>query len=308
MQRTYLEKVLDNAPPARRPLRLRRRPRSATRRHAQLPPRTPRRPDAEHHVDLALPHRPHRRQPGDLGVLPPVRRVARRVGVDDARVRAQLPRHGPRGPRATVHRSALGEEPRARNAVLPGTDAPVRRRRTSAHRLSGQPVRSVEGPGRRDRRVPHRARTRARRSARSRRLDGDRRPRGLPGVGRDRGRARGRPRHLPALEPAPGRFGADQRVSAGRQRGRAEITARRLRPHRERRPLEGTTGHRGTGRRHQAADPRRVRRVSRRLDRGVRASAPSICSPIRSAPMHSVPRAANTYGRTSSRRASSKTG
>ena len=78
--------------PLRRPLRLRRRPRSAAGRHAELPARAPGWPDAGHQVDLALPHRPHRRQPEGLGVLPPVRGAARRVGVDDARVRARVAR------------------------------------------------------------------------------------------------------------------------------------------------------------------------------------------------------------------------
>ena len=64
----------------------------------------------------------------------------------------------------------------------------------------------------------HRARACARRAARARGLDGDRRPRGLPRVGRDRGRARRRPRHPPAVEPPPGRVGADQRVPARRRR------------------------------------------------------------------------------------------
>ena len=43
----------------------------------------------EHEVDLALPHRPHRRQPDRVEVLPEIRRAVRRVGVDDAGVRAR---------------------------------------------------------------------------------------------------------------------------------------------------------------------------------------------------------------------------
>ena len=116
---------------ARRALRLRGGARPPARGDAQLPARAPRRPDAGHEVDLALPHRPHRRQPEGVGVLPAVRRAARRVGVDDARVRARVARHGARRARATVHRSAVGEEPRAGDAVLPGAHPPVRRRRAT---------------------------------------------------------------------------------------------------------------------------------------------------------------------------------
>ena len=112
MQRIYLEKVLDNA------LLLEGHydfvvvhdPQPAA--HAQLPPRAPRWADAGHHLDLALPHRPHRGEPEGVGVLPSVRGAARRVGVDDARVRPALARHGARRARAAVHRSAVGEEPR----------------------------------------------------------------------------------------------------------------------------------------------------------------------------------------------------
>ena len=171
---------------ARRSLRLRRDPRPAARGDVELPARATRRRDGRHEVDLALPHRPHRRQPEGVGVLPAVRRDPRRVGVDDARVRARVARHGLCRARATVHRSALGEEPRPRDAVLQRADAPVRRRRAPADRVPGEPVRPVEGSRRRDRGVPDRPRAGAGCAARARGVDGHRRPRGLPRVGRHR--------------------------------------------------------------------------------------------------------------------------
>ena len=128
----------------------------------------------------------------------------------------------------------------------------------------------MEGPGRRDRGVPHRARAGARRAAGARRLDGHRRPRGLPRLGGGRAGARRRPRHPPALEHPAGRQRADQRVPARRDVDGAEVAAGGLRPHRQRGALEGPAGRRRARRRHRAPDPRRVRRLPRRLGRGVR--------------------------------------
>ena len=51
---------------------------------------------ARDEVDLALPHRPHRRARGRVGVLPPPRRALRRVGLDDGPVRARLAGDGQR--------------------------------------------------------------------------------------------------------------------------------------------------------------------------------------------------------------------
>ena len=68
--------------------------------------------------------------------------------------------HAPRsrGVRAAVHRPALGQEPRDAAAVRRGDRPPVRRARQGPARGAGEPVRSLEGPGRRHRGVPDRAR------------------------------------------------------------------------------------------------------------------------------------------------------
>ena len=127
---------------------------------------------------------------GRLGVLPPVRRAPRRVGVDDGPVHPRVAVDGQHRHRAAVHRPAVGEEPRAARPVRARDLQAVRDRHQAADRLPGQPVRPVEGPGRRHRGVPDRARGGPRRAARARRLDGHRRPRGLPGLGAGRGGAR----------------------------------------------------------------------------------------------------------------------
>ena len=90
MERIYLEKVLDNA------LLLEgdwdfvviHDPQPAAM--LEFVARLARVEPPEHEVDLALPHRPHRRQPDGVGVLPPVRRAAttRRCG----RCRSSCPR------------------------------------------------------------------------------------------------------------------------------------------------------------------------------------------------------------------------
>ena len=110
------------------------------------------------------------------------------------------------------------------------------------------------------------------------------------------------------VEPAPGRVGAGQRVPAHRQRRPAEVVARGLRPHRQRGALEGTAGRRRPRRRHQAADPRRVRRLSRRLDRRVRATHHRPPRRSRRRRRARARRAASTSATTSSRPESSKTG
>ena len=89
MEHIYLERVLDNALQLEgdwdfvvihdpQPAAIR----DYARGHGVAPD--------EHEVDLALPHRPHRREPAGLRVLPTVRRAVRRVGVDDAAVRPRL--------------------------------------------------------------------------------------------------------------------------------------------------------------------------------------------------------------------------
>ena len=116
MQRTYLEKVLDNALLLEgtfdyvvihdpQPAALLALPSSSSVNG----------PDTKWvwrcHIDLTD------REPRRVGVLPSLRRAARRVGVDDARVRARVALDGPHRAGAAVHRPALGEEPRAPDAL-----------------------------------------------------------------------------------------------------------------------------------------------------------------------------------------------
>ena len=144
----------------RRGVRLRRRPRPATRRAAALPPRPSVAPVERDEVDLALPHRPDRRQPGRVGVLPTLRRAPPRVGVDHAAVRARVAGHGAHRPRPALHRPAVGEEPRSPDAVLRRDREAVRHRPEPADRVPGEPLRPVEGPDRRHRSLPYGARRR----------------------------------------------------------------------------------------------------------------------------------------------------
>ena len=159
------------------------------------------------------------------------------------------------------------------DAVLPGAHQAVRHRRAPADRVPGQPVRPVEGPGRRDRGVPHRARAGARRAARARGLDGHRRPRGLPGLGR-RPRPRAAATATSTCCRTCTRSGAVQ-INAF-QRIADVVVQKSLREGFgltvSEGALEGPAGRRRARRRHQAADPRRLRRLPRRLRRGVRAA------------------------------------
>ena len=95
-------------------------------------------------------------------------------------------------------------------------------------------------------------------------------PGGLPLLGAGRRGARRRRERPPAVEHPTGRQRADQRVPTLGRRRDAEVAARRLRPHRERRALEGPARHRRALRRHHAADRRRRERLPRRRrrDRG----------------------------------------
>ena len=115
MQRTYLERVLDNA------LLLEGEwdyivihdPQPAAM--LDFLARAPRRTSAGHQVDLALPHRPHRREPRASGSSSArsSSSTTRRCG----RCRSSFPASldmDTRRARAAVHRPALGEEPRAR--------------------------------------------------------------------------------------------------------------------------------------------------------------------------------------------------
>ena len=126
---------------------------------------------------------------------------------------------------------------------------------------------------------------------------------------RHRGGARRRPRHPPALEHPAGRRGADQRVPARRRRRRAEVAARGLRPHRERRAVEGPAGRRRPRRRHHAPDPRRATTAtsSTRSRSARQRTIELLADPVR---RRRDGRAgpASTCARTSCRRASSRTG
>ncbi len=92
---------------------LHRHPRSAARGHPGVHP-GPRRRPAQYEVDLALPHRPHRRERDSVGLLPAVHRAVRRIRVDDAAVRACVADDGQDRARTALHRPTVGEEPRPR--------------------------------------------------------------------------------------------------------------------------------------------------------------------------------------------------
>ena len=81
--------------PTRRRVGLRGDARPAARRDARVRAQCRRRP-REHEVDLALPHRPDRREPEGMELLPGFRRAIRRVGVDDAAVRSRRRCHARR--------------------------------------------------------------------------------------------------------------------------------------------------------------------------------------------------------------------
>src|SRR5438874_4953687 len=98
-----------------------------------------------------LSYRPHRRERASVRVLPSVRAAVRRVGMDDAGIRAELPTDGPHRVRTTMHRSAVGQEPRYAAAVRTRARQAVRRAPERPPPRAGEPVRPVEGPDRRHR-------------------------------------------------------------------------------------------------------------------------------------------------------------
>ena len=140
---------------------------------------------ARDEVDLALPHRPHRRRTRRCGSS-----SGRTSSMHDASVWT-MQEFVP----DSLSMDRVVEAPpcidplSVKNLELPhpvrrGAVPPIRARRASPDRLPGEPVRPVEGPRRRHRGVSHRAREGHRRAAAARRLDGHRRPRGLPASGR----------------------------------------------------------------------------------------------------------------------------
>ena len=136
MQRIYLEKVLDNALllDGHYDFVVIHDPQPAA--HAQLPARAPRRtPMRRHHVDLALPHRPHRREPRRCGSSSGRSSscTTRRCGRCPSSCPTSLDMdHVVHAPPCIDPLSVKNLEPR--DAVLPGADAPVRRRRPPADR------------------------------------------------------------------------------------------------------------------------------------------------------------------------------
>ena len=312
MEHIYLEKVLDNA------LLLEGEwdfvvihdPQPAAM--LELPARAPRRPTPRHEVDLALPHRPHRREPRRCGSSSgrSSSSTTRRCG----RCRSSCPTSlddGPRRARAAVHRPAVGEEPRAAAMPFVPGDHASSTASTCTARSCARSAGSTRGRTRSasSRRSASCASESPTRSSCSRARWRPTTPRASRyWERRPRPRAR-RPRHPPAVEHPAGRQRADQRVPARRRRRDAEVAARGLRPHRERGALEGPAG-RSAG----AAGGitlqirRRLRRLPRRLRRGVRGSAPSICSPTRSAPTRWARGPRARARATSSRPASSRTG
>ena len=125
-----------------------------------------------------------------------------------------------------------------KNMALSPEDAvvrlrPVRHRRRPAADVPGLALRPVEGPARRDRRLPDRQGGDARRAARARRLDGLRRPRGLGLLQRDDRPRRRRPGHPHPQQLQQRRRDRGQRLPVARRRRDPEVDARGLRPDRQ---------------------------------------------------------------------------
>ena len=131
------------------------RPRPAARRRA------PARAGEGAALGLALPHRPLDAQPGHDRAAHAARAGARRVPLPHGPVRAGQPERQA----AAVHRPA-GDRPAVaeeHGAVARGRRVrvrPVRHRRRPAADLPGVALRPVEGPDRRDRRLPRTSRRR----------------------------------------------------------------------------------------------------------------------------------------------------
>ena len=129
-------------------------------------------------VGVALPHRRLDAEPGDDGAAAPLHPALSGLAVPRRQLRAAG--HERRRPhRAAGDRPARAEE---HGALARGRDLrlqAVRDRHEPPDDVPGLALRPVEGPARRDRRLPHRQGGASRRPARARRLDGLRRPRGL---------------------------------------------------------------------------------------------------------------------------------
>ena len=122
---------------------------------------------------------------------------------------------------------------------------------------------------------------RARRAARARRLDGDRRPRGLPGVGA----GRDGPRPATATSTCSRTSSRSATCRSTRSSAPPTSSSRSRCARASGSPSPRASGRAGRSiggprRRHRAADPGRSGRLPRRLDRRVRAAHASSCSPI----------------------------
>ena len=146
------------------------------------------------------------------------------------------------------------------------------------------------------------------RAARPRRLDGDRRPRGLGLLPEDLRIRRRRPRHQDPQQPQQRRRDRGQRLPVAVRRLPAEVDPRGLRPDRHRGALEGPPDGRRQRRRHPPADRGRRRRLPGRLAGRVRRSAGSRSSPTPSSASASGAPARNTPAASSSLPACCATG
>ena len=105
--------------------------------------------------------------------------------------------------------------------------------------LPGVALRPVEGPARRDRRLPHRQGPAARRATGARGVHGERRSRGMGLLQLDARARRGRPGHPHPQQLQQRRRDRGQRLPVARGRRDPEVHARGLRPHGERGAVEG---------------------------------------------------------------------
>src|SRR4051794_29486589 len=218
---------------------------------------------------MAMPYRPLDAQPGHDRATAAVDPRLPADAVPRAAVRARrAERHGER--RAARHRPPGAQEhgalTRRRLLRLP----PVRHRRRPAADRAGLALRPVEGPAGRHRRLQAGPGGGAGRPARARRLDGQRRPRGVGLLQRHRGARRRRPRHLHPQQLQQRRLDRGQRVPVACRRGGAEVDPRGVRPDGQRGALEEQGVRRRRRRRHPAAGRAGRQRVPRQVARAVR--------------------------------------
>ena len=198
-------------------------------------------------LGLALPHRSVNPESGHARGAAPVPRALPGRRVPHAAVRAAgdrrpcpYPAAGDRPARAEEH----GVLARGCGLHLRA----VRDRRRPAAAVPGVALRPVEGPARRDRRLPDRQAGGPERAARAGRVDGDRRPGGVGLLQRDGRPRRRRPRHPHPQQPQQRRRDRGQRVPVAQRRRDPEVDPRGLRADRHRGDLEGAAVHRRRGR------------------------------------------------------------